>query len=160
VDTDLEALYRQYSADVYRFAVYLCGDRTLAEDIAAETFVRAWTSASVLELSTVKGYLFAIARNLYLKSLQQRQRHVPYDPDAIGHDIAAEIDIEGHSLQKESLQRVLRGLQQLSETDRSALLLRSLEDMPYEEISRVLGLPVTSIKVKVHRARQKLAQLR
>jgi DNA-directed RNA polymerase specialized sigma24 family protein len=40
---DFEALYQRYAADVFRFALYLCGNRAEAEDIASETFVRVWT---------------------------------------------------------------------------------------------------------------------
>jgi RNA polymerase sigma-70 factor (ECF subfamily) len=72
--TDIDALYKEYSTNVYRFALYLSGNRAEAEDIVAETFVRAWTSSSPILLETVKGYLFAIARNLYLQGLRRVSR--------------------------------------------------------------------------------------
>jgi len=55
---------------------------------------------------------------------------------------------------------VLAALQTLAEIDRAALLLRALEDMPYEEIARTLGISLASAKVKVHRARLMLAGVR
>jgi len=48
----------------------------------------------------------------------------------------------------------------LPEVDRAALLMRVQEDMPYEEIAHTLQLPVTTVKVQVHRARLKLMQVR
>jgi RNA polymerase sigma-70 factor (ECF subfamily) len=51
-------------------------------------------------------------------------------------------------------------LEQLPEADRAALLMRADEGLAYEEIAAALGLPVATVKVKVHRARMKLAQIR
>jgi RNA polymerase sigma-70 factor (ECF subfamily) len=55
---------------------------------------------------------------------------------------------------------VLAVLQQLPEMDRAVLLMRALDEMPYEEIAETLGITVVSAKVKVHRARLKLMQSR
>lgn len=61
---------------------------------------------------------------------------------------------------KDELDRVLRALQEFPEVDRAALLMRADEGLPYEEIAAALGLPVATVKVKVHRARLRLAQIR
>jgi RNA polymerase sigma-70 factor (ECF subfamily) len=55
---------------------------------------------------------------------------------------------------------VLAALQQLPEMDRTALLMRALDEMPYEEIADTLGITLAAAKVKVHRARLKLMQTR
>ena len=61
---------------------------------------------------------------------------------------------------KDELDRVLRALQEFPEVDRAALLMRADEGLPYEEIAVALHLPVATVKVKVHRARLKLAKIR
>jgi RNA polymerase sigma-70 factor (ECF subfamily) len=58
------------------------------------------------------------------------------------------------------VREVLAALQQLPEMDRTVLLMRVLDEMPYEEIGETLGIAVVSAKVKVHRARLKLMQIR
>jgi DNA-directed RNA polymerase specialized sigma subunit, sigma24 homolog len=63
--TDIENLYKRYAGDVRRFALYLCGDVVMADEITSDTFVRAWMAAGRIRQPTVKSYLFAIARNLY-----------------------------------------------------------------------------------------------
>jgi hypothetical protein len=73
--TGIEELYRQFAPDVYRFALYLTADQTLAEDITSETFVRVWTTAATVRMATVKAYLLAIARNLYVEEIRRRGRH-------------------------------------------------------------------------------------
>ena len=59
-------LYESYAAEVYRFAIWLAGDSSEAEDITSETFIRAWAHNSEICTETLKAYLFTIARNIYL----------------------------------------------------------------------------------------------
>jgi len=154
--TAFNTLYKKYAADVFRFALYLSGDRSQAEDITSETFVRAWTSPEPIELATVKGYLFKIARNLFLHGLRSKSRHVPLDRELPDPQASPYLQAE----QKEEFRAMLAGLQQLPEVDRAALLMRALDAMPYEEISRALGISLSSAKVKIHRARLALAGVR
>ena len=154
--TDFSTLYKKYAPEVFRFALYLSGDRSQAEDITSETFVRAWTSPEAIQAATVKGYLFTIARNLFLHGLRRSSRQVPLpmelpDPQASPYTQAE---------QKEEFRALLAGLQQLPEIDRAALLMRALDGMPYEEIARALNISLSSAKVKIHRARLALAGIR
>jgi RNA polymerase sigma factor (sigma-70 family) len=73
--TDFSSLYEKYAADVFRFALYLSGNRGDAEDITSETFVRAWAAQDYIRAETAKGYLFTIARNLFLKGIRNTSRH-------------------------------------------------------------------------------------
>ena len=154
--TDLSTLYKKYAPDVFRFALYLSGDRSQAEDITSETFVRVWTSPEAIEVGTVKGYLFTIARNLFLHGLRRRSRHVQLDQELPDPQASPHVQAE----QKEEFRALLAGLQELSEIDRAALLMRALDGMAYEEISRALGISLASAKVKIHRARLALAGIR
>lgn len=154
--TDFSALYRKHAPEVFRFALYLSGERAEAEDITSETFARAWASPETIRVATVKAYLFTIARNLFLQGLRRRSRQAelsPETPDAQPSQLA-------RTEQRAELRAVLARLQRLPEIDRAALLMRSLEEMPYEEIARTLGISLPAAKVKVHRARLALADLR
>jgi len=154
--TDFHSLYQSYAPQVHRFALFLCGDPALADDITSETFVRAWTGRGKIRESTVKAYLFTIARNLYRDHLRRERRNTELEdsiPDS-SPSLAARTE------QKAELNAVLEALKQLPEVDRAALLMRAQQEMPYEEIAQALELPVTTVKVKVHRARLKLMQVR
>lgn len=59
--------------------MYLSGNRAEGEDLTSETFVRASTSPEAIRTETVKGYLFTIARNLYLQGVRKSKRHVELD---------------------------------------------------------------------------------
>jgi len=146
-------IYQRYSRDVYRFALYLSGDADLAEDITAESFLRIWSSAAPVRLTTVKAYLLAIARNLYLHELRHLKRH-----SEIEDKLPSARSLECDAGDREELARVLAALRELPEADRTAVLLRAEDGLSYEEIAAVLNLPVATVKVKVHRARLKLAE--
>jgi RNA polymerase sigma-70 factor, ECF subfamily len=146
-------LYQRYGPDVYRYAFYLSGNAAIAEDIASETFLRIWTSERPVHLASVKAYLLAIARNLYLHELRGRGRIVELDLEALP-DSSFTPALESRA----DLRAVLNELQQWPEASRSALLLRAVDGLPYEEIAAMLNISVSSAKVKVHRARQRLAE--
>jgi RNA polymerase sigma-70 factor (ECF subfamily) len=151
---DFGALYLAHARDLRRFAVYLSGDAAAADDLVSEAFVRAWTARERVEMSTVRGYLFTIVRNLFLKQRRREHREVPLDQQlADGRPGPDE-----RAGDQRDLQVVLAALARLPEIDRAAVLMRADEGIPYEEIGAALGISTVAAKVKVHRARLKLAE--
>ena len=150
---EFETLYRQHASTVFRFAWGLCGDRSGAEDIVSETFVRLLTKAPRIETRTALAYLLAVARNTYLTGQRRRRREVPLPAEipAPEHDPASRLDDQAR------LEVVLRALRGLPESERAALLLRVDHDLSYEEIASALGISAGAAKVRVHRARLRLA---
>jgi RNA polymerase sigma-70 factor (ECF subfamily) len=153
---DFHALYQRHARDLVRFAFYLGADRALAEDIAAETFARAWTRRTEVRTATVKAYLFAIARNLHRERARNEPRRVEVDeghPDSRPEPARV---VEGRM----ELGAVLSALQLLPESDRAALLMRAQDGMSHEEIAAVLGSSVAAVRVRIHRARLQLNTLK
>jgi len=118
--------------------------------------MRAWMAAGRIRQPTVKSYLFTIARNAYIDLLRRAARHTQLDENMPAGQISAQTQME----QSAEVREVLAALQQLPEMDRAVLLMRALDEMPYEEIAETLGIPVVRARVKVHRARLKLMQSR
>jgi RNA polymerase sigma-70 factor, ECF subfamily len=143
-----EELYRSHFPDVRRFALYLTGDFADADDIASETFVRAWAADAPLKARSLRAYLLSIARNLHRRS----RRRAAWPAEAPDEPPGLERELAGRS----ELAAMLARLQTLAEIDRAALLMRAFHDLPYEEIAVALGISVSSAKVKVHRARNLL----
>lgn len=153
---DFQSLYEKHAPAVRRFALFLCGDLTMADDITSETFLRALQAHGEIRQPTVRSYLFAIAHNAYRDLRRRSRQETGLDekrPDSV-------ITAQAHFEQKEELGAVLAALQELPETDRAILLMRVVDEMPYEEIASALGVSVTAAKVKVHRARAKLMAIR
>jgi RNA polymerase sigma-70 factor, ECF subfamily len=153
---DFVSLYQKYAPAVRRFALYLSGDPALADDITSDTFLRAWVAQGKIREPTVKSYLFMIARNAYYDLRRRAWRHTELDEIAAVEDTSVQKRLE----EREEAAAVLAALQDLPEVGRTILLMRALEDMPYDEIAAVLDINVTTAKVKVHRARILLMRVR
>ena len=153
---DFSDIYGQYAKDVHRFALYLSGSPSLAEDLTSQTFVNAMCGRTDLDLGTVKAYLFAITRNLYRDAVRHQRRIVDGDDLPERQDPRPGPDI--NTQDKQRLDEVLRAIQRLPEPQREALVMATDQDMSYEEIARVLGCSVAAIKVRIHRARLALRE--
>jgi RNA polymerase sigma-70 factor (ECF subfamily) len=148
-------LYQRYSRDVYRYALHLSGDAARADDLTAEAFLRIWSAAEAPRELTVRGYLLTIARNLYLQGLRRtrRESELPAEVPVVAAGIEQETDA------RREYARMRAALLELPEWERSALLLRAEQEMSYEEIAAALGTTPAAARVRVHRARPKLAAL-
>jgi len=153
---DFSGLYRTHARHVHRFALFLSGDPVLADDIVSETFIRLWHARARVDLMTVRAYLLAIARNLFLEHQRQARRAVALDERTAD----ARPNPEERVRSQHELRAVLAALQALPEVDRAAVLLRAEGEMSYEEIAATLGVSPVTARVKVHRARLKLAEAR
>ena len=149
-----ETLYRQHASAVFRFAWGLCGNRSCAEDLVSETFVRLLTKAPRIRTRTALAYLLAVTRNTYLKGQRRHSREVelPDEITAPPADAGSRID------DRARLETVIAALGDLPEGERAALLLRIDHELPYEEIAAALDITVGAAKVRVHRARLRLTK--
>jgi len=151
---DFSEIYERYARDVHRFALYLCGNYALAEDLTTEAFVRGLCGPPDLRVDTVKAYLFAIARNLYRDTSERQNRLVSMEKVPERKDRAPLTDraIEG----QQTLLAVLQAIQKLPEPQREALVLSVDHDLRYDQIGAILGCSVAAVKVRIHRARLEL----
>ena len=152
-DVTFAAIYEQYAQEVYRFALYLSGNRAIAEDLAAETFSRAWVAWDRIRVGTVKAYLLMITRNLY-RDLMRKRPEVAIDGEWSLIDSAP--DPESATVARSELASVLAALRGLPESERSVLLMATVEHVAYDAIAVAFGITAAAVKVRVHRARVKL----
>lgn len=124
------------------------GDAALAEDAAQEAFLRAYRALSQYRhLSSFTAWLCTIAAHTAIDLVRRRRPEVPY-LDQPGR-------LAGEKRQ-EDLDLLRHALAALCPLDREILLARELEGLPDEEIASRLEMTVTSVRVRVHRARRKL----
>lgn len=145
---EFETLYRQHAPALVRFAWGLSGDRSTAEDLVAETFVRLRVRAPRIETRTALAYLLAVIRNIYLTGWRRQRREIALDDEmpAPGADPAVVLD------DRRRLAEVLLALDGLPEGERAALLLRVDHELSYQDIAAALEISVAAAKVRVHRA--------
>jgi RNA polymerase sigma-70 factor (ECF subfamily) len=147
------ALYEAHYQDVYRFALFLTGDPTRAEDLAADTFVRAWTARDRIQQPTVRAYLLTITRNLY-RDQRRLKRPVSIGLDDRTPDVRSRADV--HVEHRSELRQVRERLRHVAAGDRRALLLYVVREMSYAQIADRLGVPIGSVKARIARARDAL----
>lgn len=147
---------------LYGYALVLTQNRSDAEDLVQETYVRAIRAMGRLrDDSNVKGWLFTILRNVWLNELRQRRKApeaVDVEADERTSNLVDERAESPHDVYVAQLERrhVRTALQQLPEEAREVILLREWEGLSYQEIATVLDCPVGTVMSRLARARSKL----
>lgn len=147
-----KSIYKKYYNDVYRFSLYLSANEDHAKDISSETFLRMWTAKSSPRYETLKGYLFAIARNIYLQEQRNKKEYIDLNYNIPDIDPSPDRILE----KKAELNSAMQILQEFPEIDRSILIMRAFKDLTYDEIAGIMKISVASVKIKIYRLRKKL----
>jgi RNA polymerase sigma-70 factor (ECF subfamily) len=138
------------------FAVSLCGNPDRADDLVQETLVKAWGNLdSFVEGTNLPAWLFTILRNFYYSEYRKRRREVA-DPDGvIATKLATAPAQNGHM----DLRDLHDALQQLPSDQREALILIGASGLSYEEAANICGCAIGTMKSRVNRARNRLAEI-
>ena len=147
-----QELYRQFYPDVYRFALFLTGDPARAEDLAADTFVRAWIARDRLKSATVRAYLLTIAKNLHRDEVRRRRPSVELLEQVADPRPGVDVQVH-HARVLDGLRARLRGV---ARGDRRALLMFIARGMSHREIADALGVSTGAVKSRIFRAREAL----
>ena len=153
-------IFDRYSRPVLSFIFDMVGDRSLAEDLAQETFVRAFRGLSALREETkLSTWLFGIARNCAREQLRSRRRsegnvEIDAEPAFELHDHGR--TPSGQLLDKELSGVIQTALAKLDEDKRTVFTLKVLQQRSYEEIAEITGFSVGKLKTDLHRARAEM----
>jgi len=147
---------------LYAYALRLTTNPTDAEDLVQEALLKAFDALDRLPTNAnYKGWVFTILRNTWLSRMRRygrlEYRSVP--PDAADHrpDPLGVIESgRGHRAKDRFDDVVHSALAELPEVQRSAILLCDVEKMPYQEIARVMGCPVGTVRSRIFHARRAL----
>lgn len=151
-----DRIYQTYFDPVYRYSLSLSGNPQIAEEITQETFFRAMRSLDRFRgESTLKSWLCAIAKNLWL-SERRRKASLPIDDAAPLPDPSMGPE-EAIARQDESM-RVHRLLHHLEEPYREVFTLRTLGQLSFRDIGELFGKSENWACVVYHRARAKIRE--
>ncbi len=152
------SLYNRYKNPVYAFCVKMLGDRTLAQDVMQETFLRVYEYRDrLLNTSSFKSWVFTIARNQCLNQLRRAKRQVSLEGEEGSlepHIPHGQVDAMEKS---EQTAMVNHFLTELKEDYREVLILREYQNLSYEEIAAVTRSTLSAVKSRLFKARRKLA---
>lgn len=140
-------------ADLWRFALWLARDRSIAEDVVQETLLRAWRHfGSLTSESAARAWLFTIARR-ELARIRSRRTLATEDID----DLSAEDEVHlAASPETDDLEDVRRALWHLADSYREPLLLQIDLGLSVKEIGAELGLSQAAVLTRLFRAREQL----
>jgi RNA polymerase sigma-70 factor (ECF subfamily) len=137
------------------FAVSLCGDRERADDLVQETLYKAWNHLDSFEEGTnMKAWLFTILRNTYFSERRKRKREVEDADGSLAARLSSRPEQHGHMDMKDFQE----ALSHLPDDQREALVLVGAAGFSYEEAAEISGCAVGTIKSRVNRARNRLAE--
>jgi len=154
---DLHRLVVEHGDAIYRLALSVVRDSSLAEDVAQETLVKAWLALpSFRGDSSLRSWLLRITHNTAISTLRRR-RAVVLDPHDLPEEQSrVERSVESRVQGEVVMDQFVEALDLLDELSRSIVVLRELEGLSYEEISDVLGVPMPTVKTRLLRARRRL----
>jgi RNA polymerase sigma-70 factor (ECF subfamily) len=155
---DLEAAARALAPRLMAYALARTGCRGAAEDIAQDALtalVRRWRQAGPPE--SPDAFAFAIAKRRVGRVVARRALMAPIE--ALRNTPRAEPSVDKAYDDRRELSAVLSALRTLSRTDREALLLRAAGELPFEDIAVILHTSTAAVKMRVWRARRRLATI-
>jgi RNA polymerase sigma-70 factor (ECF subfamily) len=146
-----------YGADLYRYAMWICGDDALAKDLVQETFLRAWKALDNLkDTGATKSWLITILRREYARTFE---RKVPKFTDVDTVVVPDDGELEPDARAEVDLLR--RNIMKLPTKYREPLLMQCVLGLSCEEISAELGVSKSAVMTQLFRAREQLkSQLR
>lgn len=145
----LGVLHEQHAGSLWRYVVWLTGDRQLAEDVVQETLLRAWHRPQLLEqrADSVRGWLFTVARNLVIDDRRSaRARH------EIGTESVTEQPQSDEVDELLNAWLVTDALSHLSGNHRTVVVQAYFHGQSTAEIARVAGIPEGTVKSRLHYA--------
>jgi len=167
-DDAFETLVNRHQASVLNLIYRFIGDRTQAEDLAQEVFIRIWQAAKTYEPDAkFTTWLYRITANLCFNELKSSRRKKWFSlsrSDEKGEHILEETLADGAPsaedllLEKERNRQISDALQSLPDNQRMALILRRYDDFSYEEIARILNCSVSAVESLLVRAKRTLQE--
>lgn len=149
----LERLIKKHYNEALLYVYSFCHNRSLAEDIVQESFVRAFRSIDE-EKDGFKYWLFKVCRNCYFDYLRKNKRL-----EAIQDDFADENDLVDSVIQKDEYRALYKAISLLKESYREIVRLFYFDGMSVKEIASILDTSIENVKVQLYRTRLKLKEI-
>jgi len=159
-EAEFRLLYNSAFPVLYRVACRITSSGEAAEDLCQEAFFRLHEKNMVFpNQEEAKYWLIRVVKNAALNYAKRKQRERKAYQRAFKENTRQEETGEAKLLKKETREEVLEALEKLPESLRVVLILKEYSDMNYRDIGRALGINEGNVKVRVFRARERLAAL-
>lgn len=152
------SIYKIYYGKIYRYCRINLQSKETAEDVAQETFFKAWRSIQTFSADnggSIQAFLFRIARNTII-DLSRKKKELNLDTAL---EVETKDDFEEEFDKKGEIEKVQKALAKLGEEDRHLVVLRFFEEMSNGEIAAVVESNEGAVRVRLHRILKKLRGL-
>jgi RNA polymerase sigma-70 factor, ECF subfamily len=148
-------LYRARSAAIFRYALHMTGNASIAEEVLQETFLSVLRDASGYDPArgSLGSYLFGIARNRLRRQLASSREFSEPDTES-----PADTDLLEDLTRRETIETVRKAVLGLPHTYREAVVLCELQEMSYDEAAILLAIPIGTVRSRLHRGRALLIE--
>lgn len=151
-------LVERYQSKVRNYLRQLTRDPSLADDLAQETFIRAWDKMDTISSGgRFSAWLMKIAHNMFLQSYRKAKRYGRL-MEELEQDTDVMTPVENSPISGEGSLDMPKYLSILNEEERSVMLLYFVNDLTHSEISEVSGLPLGTVKSHIHRGKFKIRE--
>lgn len=150
---DIDAVYREYFTDVYKYLISLCRDAALAEELTQETFFKALKSLDSFRGDcSVYAWLCQIGKNTYFS---YRKRHMRQAQET---ELASEHDVAAMFADRDEAIRLHRIVHSLPEPYKEVFSLRTFGELAFAQIGELFGKSESWARVTYHRAKLKIRE--
>lgn len=146
-EKDYNQCVNLYADNVFRFIVKNLRHEEDARDVVQTAFEKLWRNREAVENDKCKSYLFTVAYNQMIDHIRKNKRVT------LQEEFGEETKIGHQSTNNHTKQVLMAALERLNETQKSLVMLKDYEGYSYEEISKIMGLTESQVKVYLHRAR-------
>jgi len=148
-----DELVKKYQSPIRRFFLNLtCGDGELSDDLAQDTFIKAYTNiASFKNLSSFSTWLYRVAYNVFYDYIRSRKDTTDLDAREIDAGCSTEQENVGAKMD------IYQSLKMLKEIERTCITLFYMEDVSIDKIAGIVGCPTGTVKSHLSRGKDKLA---
>ncbi|PFG05289.1 RNA polymerase sigma factor [Bacillus sp. es.034] len=150
----IEKEYTMNYSYLKNFLVKLTNDQNLAEDVVQEVFSRLLKEPEkILEVQYIKSWLVSVSKNILIDHYRKKKPHLLDEVDLMENLLEDHLTPEKITMRKEIFDNVLSNI---SKEEKTIFLAKEYYGYKYEEISSLMGLPISTIKSRLFRVRKKI----
>lgn len=154
-------IYDQYIEKIYRFVYLKVSSQETAEDITSKVFTKGWESYknSNNQIRNPGAFLYQIARNAVVDHYREKGKSNIVSADVGPEIVDTRKDIHNLAVLSADVEAIKNAIQKLGKEHQDIIIWHYLEDMPIEEVAELLGRPVGTVRVMLHRGLKELKGL-
>lgn len=148
--------FKNHAKSLRNFLFYKYGNTDQADDLTQEAFIKLWQNCAAVPIEKAKSYIYTIANNSSLNEIAHQKVVLEYEKNFTGFDKTNE-NPEFILEEKQFKSKLLKSIENLTETQRVAFLMHRIDGKKYSEIAEELNISIKAVEKRIHLA---LVQLR